>query len=382
MNIRFANLMNSSFCFLFLGVFLFIAATDRSRASGQDDALAKFNEKLAEWKSTIIELTVLRQEYFFAETREAGQSLLEKYEKTKAAGTRIVRELKFAAAEAYQANPIQNSEYYKLLVRSLTYDFEDSGDMSVALAVAKALNSQPINDGEIASQVCKCFFMCDQFEEAEKLLAGAAAGDPALDQIAQLITKLKPRWEEEQQKRARDKDAQLPRAIFETTKGRFVVELFEDDAPNTVKNFVNLAQKGFYDKQDFFRVIPFTFAATGSPNADINGNPGFFLKNEGIDPLKRRGNFRGTLCAPSWNEDNTRVLGTIFMITFGPFQPANTSGYCNFGRVIKGMEVVDALARSQNKEGEKNEEFKPDKVLKVTLENLRDTVYEPEVIRN
>ena len=70
------------------------------------------------------------------------------------------------------------------------------------------------------------------------------------------------------------------------------------------------------------------------------------------------------------------------MISLGPYGLANTADYCNFGRVIEGMEVVDLLERSHDKENEQIDEFKPDKIIKATVENLReDTQYEPEVVR-
>lgn len=347
----------------------------------QDDATARFASKLSEWKNAIIELTILRQEFFYAENRELALEFRQKYDDTKARGDEIVRELKMAAADAYRENPNRETEYYRLLTQSLKYDLEDAENQTVAFAMAQGLNSHPIQDAEIASLVGKCYFMNNQFEEAEKLLQFAAASDDSLQQLLELIPRLEAQWVKEQKARARDQEADLPRAVFETTQGNFVVELFEDDAPNTVRNFVSLARKGFYDNQDFFRVVPFMFAATGSTNAAA-GSTGYLIPNEALDPDKRRGNFRGTLAAPAVGEDKIQAAGTIFVITFAPYHVANTSDYCNFGRVIEGMEAVDALARSQTKEGEEVENFKPDKIIKVTLENLREnTEYEPEIIK-
>ena len=161
-----------------------------------------------------------------------------------------------------------------------------------------------------------------------------------------------------------------------------MIELFEDEAPNLVKNFVKLAQQGFFDDMAFFNVMPFQFAASGSPNASFSGSPGYFLKNEALDPTKRRGNFRGTICAPATKENgNPYVAGSIFMIMFGPYSVANTSMYCNFGRVIDGMDVVDSINRSHGMDGKQVEGFKPDKILKIEVQNLRDHDYEPEIIR-
>ena len=66
----------------------------------------------------------------------------------------------------------------------------------------------------------------------------------------------------------------MPQAIMETSKGTIHLDLFEKDAPNTVKNFVTLAQKGFYDGKNFHRVIKNFMVQGGCPNGTGMGGPG------------------------------------------------------------------------------------------------------------
>lgn len=354
-----------------------------SRSMGQD-GVALYQQRLEEWKDIIIELYLLRQEYSLAPTFDESNRIREKYEQTKEAGNRKIRELKIAAAQAYREKPRTTAEYHEFLVNSLAFDMEQTEDQEIAYIMAQALASQPITRTDVARRVGMSFFLHNEFEKAEKLLKSAQSGNDesanVLQHYVDLIPRMKKIWEDEVKKRARDKETGLPRAIVETTRGRFVIELFENDAPNTVANFVKLAQSGFYDDLDFFTVIPYQFAVTGSPSNDLQGSPGYVLKNEAIDPAKRRGNFRGSVCVPALNE-GAEIAGSIFMITFAPYSEANTPKYCNFGRVIEGIEVVDSLTRSMTPDNQPIEDYKPDKIKSIKIENLKDHPYEPEVIR-
>lgn len=353
-------------------------------AAAQGDGVKQFQDRLDEWKKIIIELQILRQEYYLSRTREESEEFKQKYDATKKAGDEKIKELKLAAAQAYRDKPREGTDYYNLLINSLAFDQEATENQGLAYEIAKALNTRPINRPDIARRVGIAFFLHNEFDEAEKLMKFAVSsnveGAEALQESLNMIPRLKPIWEKEKKRRAEDENKDLPRAIFETTKGTFVVELFEDNAPNTVKNFVKLAKQGFYDDLFFFQALPFKYILTGSPNSNASGSPGYALKNEALDREKRRGNFRGTLCVPA-RDENANVAGSIFMITLAPYSQANTDGYCNFGRVIKGMEVVDSLERSHDRSSQPIESFQPDKIIKVTLENLRDTEYEPEIIR-
>ena len=69
-------------------------------------------------------------------------------------------------------------------------------------------------------------------------------------------------------------------AIIETEKGTIELELFEEDAPNTVANFEKLIEEGFYDGLTFHRVIPNFVIQGGCPNGNGTGGPGYTIKCE------------------------------------------------------------------------------------------------------
>src|SRR5437868_11047481 len=80
-----------------------------------------------------------------------------------------------------------------------------------------------------------------------------------------------------------------PVAHFETTEGNFDVELFRDNAPITVKNFTDLAGKGFYDGLIFHRVIDGFMIQGGDPQGTGTGGPGYTIKDEFHPSLKHSG---------------------------------------------------------------------------------------------
>ncbi|GFZ89320.1 peptidyl-prolyl cis-trans isomerase [Paenibacillus marchantiophytorum] len=117
--------------------------------------------------------------------------------------------------------------------------------------------------------------------------------------------------------------------------GEVVIDLFENDAPNTVANFEKLANSGFYNGLVFHRVIPGFVAQGGCPTGTGTGGPGYQINCE-INPNKHE---RGSL-AMAHAGRNTG--GSQFYIAYQP-QPHLDGGHTVFGKVSKGMELVDAF---------------------------------------
>ena len=126
-------------------------------------------------------------------------------------------------------------------------------------------------------------------------------------------------------------------ARFHTQRGEFSVELFADDAPLTVENFVNLARAGFYDGTTFHRVIPGFMAQAGDPTGTGRGGPGYQFGDE-FSP-RRRHDAAGVL---SMANAGAGTNGSQFFITFGP-TPHLDDRHSVFGRVTDGMDVVRSI---------------------------------------
>ena len=127
----------------------------------------------------------------------------------------------------------------------------------------------------------------------------------------------------------------MKKAMIETDKGNIVLELFENDAPNTVANFVKLINKGYYNGLKFHRVIPDFMIQGGCPVGNGTGGPGYTIKCE-INPNKHQ---TGTLSMAHAGKDTG---GSQFFITHSP-QPHLDGVHTVFGQVIEGMDVVNAI---------------------------------------
>lgn len=114
-----------------------------------------------------------------------------------------------------------------------------------------------------------------------------------------------------------------------------VIDLFENDAPNTVANFEKLAKEGFYNGLSFHRVIPGFMAQGGCPTGTGTGGPGYSIDCE-INPNKHE---RGTL-AMAHAGRNTG--GSQFYICYQP-QPHLDGQHTVFGKVSSGMEHIDEV---------------------------------------
>jgi peptidyl-prolyl cis-trans isomerase B (cyclophilin B) len=118
--------------------------------------------------------------------------------------------------------------------------------------------------------------------------------------------------------------------------GEIRLELYPEDAPKTVENFVTLAKKGFYNGLNFHRVVPDFVVQGGCPKGTGAGGPGYQIKAE----FNKQKHVRGTLAmARSQDPDSA---GSQFYICYGP-TPHLDGQYTVFGRVVSGMEHVDRI---------------------------------------
>ena len=157
--------------------------------------------------------------------------------------------------------------------------------------------------------------------------------------------------------------------------GRIKLEMDRQAAPNTVKNFVSLADRGFYNGLIFHRVIPGFMIQGGCPDGTGMGGPGYSIKGEFAangfnNPLKHR---RGVISmARSMRPDSA---GSQFFIMHQD-APHLDGQYAAFGRVVEGMDIVDEIASVPT---DFRDRPKTDMVIRsVTLEN--EPVEEPERI--
>jgi cyclophilin family peptidyl-prolyl cis-trans isomerase len=128
-------------------------------------------------------------------------------------------------------------------------------------------------------------------------------------------------------------------AHFQTNHGDFTIELFEDRAPATTKNFIDLTEKGYYDGLTFHRVIGGFMIQGGCPLGTGTGGPGYKIADEFHPQLKH--DAKGVL---SMANAGPNTGGSQFFITLAP-TPWLDNRHAVFGRVTAGLDVVEKIGR-------------------------------------
>lgn len=177
---------------------------------------------------------------------------------------------------------------------------------------------------------------------------------------------------EEKPESATSIDAPQPlQVMLETAKGDIVIELDRKAAPVTVANFVRYVDEGFYDGTIFHRVIPGFMIQGGGHPPDMSKKPTRApIKNEAANGLK---NIRGTIAMARTPQPNSAT--SQFFINHGDNalldhgSPRDPNGYAVFGKVVKGMDVVDAIAVGATvmRNGEKSFPVKPVVIKKAAV---------------
>lgn len=155
---------------------------------------------------------------------------------------------------------------------------------------------------------------------------------------------------------------------------QIVLELYPETAPESVKNFVSLVSKGFYDGLTFHRIIPGFMIQGGCPEGTGTGGPGYHIKGEfaqnGVkNPLKHT---RGVLSMARSMMPNS--AGSQFFIMHEN-SPHLDGQYAAFGKVIEGMDVVDYIARVGTDFSDRP--LQPVVMKKVTVDTKGETYEEP-----
>lgn len=146
-----------------------------------------------------------------------------------------------------------------------------------------------------------------------------------------------------------------------TSKGEIIIALNQGQTPNTVANFITLAQKGFYNNTIFHRAIKGFMIQGGDPTGTGSGGPGYKFADEPFNDEYTRGTVAMANAGPNTN-------GSQFFIMHADYPlPKN---YTIFGHVIKGIEVVDAIATDKvtlSPAGEMSKPVEPTKIVTATV---------------
>lgn len=357
---------------------------------------AEFDRLLAEWKDLLAELAILQVRYPRADDAERAK-IRRQWDPLIKKGNALEPRLIKAAERAFLEAPNADKQVTDLLIEILAGHVQtrplgpampgavqyQTDNYEEARRLAKLLMAGGCKDARVYCAAGIAAFALQEFDDAEEYLKRAqknrvpirSGGKPLDDLLADFLNdpaRYKKAWAKETEiRRAEAKADDLPRVLLKTTKGEIVLELFENQAPNTVANFISLVEKGFYDGLTFHRVLPGFMAQAGCPIGDGRGGPGYRIPCECYPPHHYRLHFRGSLSMAHHGVRDTG--GSQFFLTFVP--TSHLDGvHTVFGRVIKGFDVLHKL---QRRDPERPRPPDPDRILQAEVLRKRNHDYVP-----
>jgi cyclophilin family peptidyl-prolyl cis-trans isomerase len=338
-------------------------------------AEGEFDQKLTEWKSILSELERIRAAWKIAMPDERRQ-LQQEFNDELAKGEALLPEIVQSAEAAFAAGGPSKQSAGEFLAAVASTAAQDS-DYEVTARLTEMLLDGGFEAKGLYDLAGRAAFATNNFEQAEQALNAAKEKGSLSEQGKQAVAELetyKKYWEKEQELReAEAKANDLPRVELKTSKGTIVVELFENEAPNTVANFISLVEKGYYNGTPFHRVLPDFMAQGGDPTGTGSGGPGYTIKDECRQP-NHRIHFRGSLSMAKTEAPDTG--GSQFFLTFRPTSHLNGK-HTVFGRIIEG---IDVLAKIQRRDPNDANAPPPDKIVEAKVLRKRDHEYKPETL--
>lgn len=352
---------------------------------------AEFESVFAEWKQLLTELVELKDNYLLVAEDAELASLKEQYDAKVQIAQRKAWELREAALAVYLDAPSADLKMTQFLYTLVQDDLQGEryGD---AFRLSKHIIENYAPDRVIYLLGTVSAIGAHEFELAKDWAARCDLAEdderkqafPYVNELARTVKEYLPTldelqilWEQEQKIRAVEAEANdLPRVQLETNKGTVVLELFENEAPETVGNFIYLVEQKFYNGLPFHRVIPTFMAQGGCPRGDGTGGPGYNIYCECVKS-NRRSHFSGSLSmAKSPGRDTG---GSQFFITYLP-TPHLNGEHTVFGRVVEGMDVVQGLQK-RDPQDEKQASIIPDRIEQAIVLRKRDHEYVPNRVQ-
>lgn len=313
-------------------------------------------------------------------SREEAEKLIEEYNSIVAGLQETLYPKMAVAAEAVLKQDTLSEDDADQISDLAVRLFRSNGFQKAAELADGVLAKYPENAIALNAAGAAHFALQDFERSAELLKQADEQGDIIPSVGGSYLAVAEPYveyWQHEQDLRKQEEAAigneALPRVLLKTSRGDILLELFENQAPNTVANFISLVEKGFYDGTKFHRVIPAFMAQGGDPNSKAGatgqpgtGGPGYRIDCECYQPNARR-HFAGSLSMAHAGKDTG---GSQFFITHLPTPHLDADVdpehvHTVFGRVVDGMDVVLALQ-------------KDDEIKSATVVRKRNHPYEPE----
>lgn len=362
-----------------------LLAQDSSDSAGPSTQREKFDKTFGRWKAFLAELRELDLEYRNASSSRQ-QEILPQYDALVERGETMQRELIDDAMAAFVKDPETNQDLLRLLLTVVRTEM-DAERYEAVIDLLQPLLDSDVKIPELHNVMGIAAYNANQFDLAEqeiRLAVEEGVSNVLSERYLRTIPYYQEIWAREQQLREAEKAANdLPRVLLRTNKGEIEIELFEDQAPNTVANFISLVEDGFYDGLTFHRVVPRLMAHGGCPNGDGTGGPGYRIRSECLEDDARK-HFRGSVAMAA---PGLHGAGSQFYLTFSPAWHLD-GRYTVFGRVVRGLDVLAKLQRREPRDPvevainpHRNIIIPPaDEIVEARVIRKRSHPYEPETL--
>ncbi len=358
-----------SFCLVFL--------IHQTPVLGQDTAQlqADFDTKVETWRETIKQIRKIHFEYVAASNEDEARKLRKKWVQLRVIGRQQLDDLAQSATTLFDQldNPPRDLLAFIHRIQSkLLFD----GSPLRAYDIGHMILKKMPNDKESLMITAKAAIRLNHFEEAEQMAESlGVAMQRGLDRVdTSLFSKiddLKTSFQRELEFRTAEAEADdLPRVRLVTNKGEIIVELFENEAPTAVGNFLALVEQEKYNGMLFNRIIKDILALTGQFYKDGGFAPVIYTIKDECGREDARSHFRGSLSMAKTEEANS---GYIQFFICERALPHLDGEHTVFGRIISGKDVFESLSISHFTTDENEEEKLPNVVL--------DYIISAEVIR-
>jgi len=344
-------------------------------------------------------LTAMKIEYQDAKP-ERRNEMDPEYRELYKRGREVHKKSIALALDAHDETPNRNPWGIELLYSTVSWEFNRE-NYEESVRIFKRLAASGISENVARSYIFAGLsaMMSMHYEEAHewltiagtsgefgKLMTEWSQGSKAERGLVQTIqgqltamAPTKEAWIKEQEIRKAEAEAgekdpakKLPRVEITTTKGKIVLELFENEAPNTVANFISLVEAKFYNGVVFHRVLPNFMAQGGDPTGTGRGGPGYTFDCEcGNRFPQARKHFRGSI---SMANAGPNTNGSQFFLTFVPTSFLDNR-HTVFGRIVEGFEVLADIQRV-DPDDEKAKIPELDKIVEAKVLNKRDHAYQ------
>ena len=355
-----------------------VVAQESTDSSDLSAARQKYNEASDRLRTAVGETNRFFQLYYHSPADESDK-WRDEWQKAGEAGLSAEKDLKDAAVEILMNSNEPGEEVMGVGVRTCR-DLYQAARYEKAYQIADRLVE--LNDKvEYRFERAKSALFTNRFDVVKSFSSSFGdrlVGMPELETgLLGELDRLQQNFVVESEVRRQEEESDdLPRVELETTKGKIVIELFENEAPETVGNFINLVEQGFYDGIVFHQVEKNFLAQAGGYTIQGPRKVNYTI----YDEFKKKGarnHFRGSVSMASRPPAPNTGSSEFFILTI-PF-PDLDGHHTVFGRVISDMDVVDLLEATITRDGKGEakqiEDGEFDHIIKAKVLRKRDHEY-------